>query len=101
MAVVDTAVRRVLSVKKTLGLFDNPYRSLDPAREARDVRRPDAIALAREAGRKSVVLLKNEGNLLPLAKTGRIALIGPAVSQKGDLSGSLGEFPGHRELRNG
>jgi len=93
MAVVDTAVRRVLSVKQALGLFDNPYRSLDPAREARDVRRPDAIALAREAGRKSVVLLKNEGGLLPLARTGKIALIGPAVSQKGDYPGPWASFP--------
>ncbi|MDB5679268.1 beta-glucosidase BglX [Sphingomonas bacterium] len=93
MAVVDTAVRRVLSVKKALGLFDNPYRSLDPAREQRDVRRPDAIALAREAGRKSVVLLKNDGDLLPLAKRGKIALIGPAVSQKGDYPGPWASFP--------
>ena len=93
MAVVDTAVRRVLTVKQALGLFDNPYRSLDPAREVRDVRRPDAIALAREAGRKSVVLLKNEDGLLPLAKKGRIALIGPAVSQKGDYPGPWASFP--------
>ncbi|MES2095981.1 MAG: glycoside hydrolase family 3 N-terminal domain-containing protein [Pseudomonadota bacterium] len=93
LSVVDTAVRRVLSVKKAIGLFDNPYRSLDPVREARDVRRPDAIALARECGRKSVVLLRNEGNLLPLAKTGKIALIGPAVSQKGDYPGPWASFP--------
>lgn len=80
-SVVDEAVRRVLQVKKALGLFDNPYRSLDPARAGRDVRRPQAVALAREAGRKSIVLLKNEGGLLPLPKTGKaIALIGPFVS---------------------
>jgi beta-glucosidase len=93
MSVVDTAVRRVLYVKKAIGLFDNPYRSLDPAREARDVRRPDAIALAREAGRKSMVLLKNDGGLLPLAKKGKIALIGPAVSQKGDYPGPWASYP--------
>ena len=93
MAVVDTAVRRVLSVKKALGLFDNPYRSLDPVREQRDVRLPSAIALAREAGRKSCVLLKNEGGLLPLAKKGKIALIGPAVNQKGDYPGPWASFP--------
>lgn len=93
MSVVDTALRRVLYVKQAIGLFDNPYRSLDPAREARDVRRPDAIALAREAGRKSMVLLKNDGGLLPLAKKGRIALIGPAVSQKGDYPGPWASFP--------
>ncbi|HEX4695621.1 glycoside hydrolase family 3 N-terminal domain-containing protein [Sphingomonas sp.] len=93
IAVVDTAVRRVLRVKQALGLFDNPYRSLDPTREARDMRRPEAIALAREAGRKSMVLLKNDGGLLPLAKKGRIALIGPAVSQKSDYPGPWASFP--------
>lgn len=80
-SVVDEAVRRVLRVKKALGLFENPYRSLDPARAARDVRRPEAVALSREAGRKAIVLLKNEGGLLPLPKRGKaIALIGPFVS---------------------
>jgi len=93
MAVVDKAVRRVLHVKKAIGLFDNPYRSLDPARERRDVRTPAAIALCREAGRKSVVLLRNEGDLLPLRKQGTIALIGPAVSQKGDYPGPWASFP--------
>lgn len=93
MSVVDTAVRRVLYVKKAMGLFANPYRSLDPVREARDIRLPSAIALAREAGRKSMVLLKNEGNLLPLKKEGKIALIGPAVSQKGDYPGPWANFP--------
>jgi len=93
ISVVDTAVRRVLYVKKAIGLFDNPYRSLDPARETRDIRLPSAIALAREAGRKSMVLLKNEGNLLPLKKQGKIALLGPAVSQKGDYPGPWANFP--------
>lgn len=94
MAVVDTAVRRVLGVKKALGLFDNPYRSLDPAREKSDIRLPEAIALAREAGRKSMVLLKNEGDLLPLPKTGKaIALIGPAVADRNDLPGPWASFP--------
>lgn len=93
MAVVDESVRRVLYVKKALGLFDNPYRSLDPAREARDVRLPSAITLARESARKSVVLLKNEGNLLPLDKRARIALIGPSVSDKGDQPGPWASFP--------
>ncbi len=94
MEVVDTAVRRVLHVKKALGLFDNPYRSMDATREKADIRRADAIALAREAGRKSVVLLKNEGGLLPLPKTGKsIALIGPCISDKGDYPGPWASFP--------
>ncbi len=90
---VDTAVRRVLRVKQALGLFDNPYRSLDPAREARDVRLPAAIALAREAAVKSVVLLKNDGELLPLASSAKIALIGPCVSDQGDMPGPWASFP--------
>jgi beta-glucosidase len=82
-ATVDDAVRRVLRIKKALGLFENPYRSLDPARHAKNIRRPDMLALAREAARKSLVLLKNEDVLLPLPKTGKsIAFIGPYVSNK-------------------
>ncbi|CAN7248119.1 beta-glucosidase BglX [Phenylobacterium sp. LjRoot219] len=86
--VVDEAVRRVFRVKKALGLFDNPYRSLDPARAATDVRRPEFVALAREAGRKSLVLLKNDADLLPLPKAGKaIALIGPFVADRLDALG--------------
>lgn len=92
-ATVDTAVRRVLRVKQALGLFDNPYRSLDLAREQRDVRLPQAVALAREAAGRSIVLLKNEGDLLPLAKSARIALIGPCVSDKQDMPGPWASFP--------
>ena len=82
-ATVDESVRRVLRVKKALGLFENPYRSLDPERQAKAVRHPDMLALAREAARKSIVLLKNEDNLLPLPKSGKsIAFVGPYVSDK-------------------
>jgi beta-glucosidase len=78
LATLDEAVRRVLRVKARLGLFDNPYRSLNPGRERRVVALRSTHALAREAARRSVVLLKNEGEILPLAKSGqRIALIGP------------------------
>ena len=93
MAVIDESVRRVLFVKKALGLFDNPYRSMSLQREKDDVRKPETIALARESARKSVVLLKNEGNLLPLAKSQSIALIGPSVSDRGDLPGPWAVFP--------
>jgi beta-glucosidase len=78
MAVVDRAVRRVLGVKAALGLFDDPWKGCDPVVEAREVNAPEHHALAREAARKSMVLLKNDGSLLPLPKTGqRIAVIGP------------------------
>ena len=94
MAVLDEAVRRTLRVKKALGLFDNPYRSMDARREKADVRSKDIVALAREAGRRSIVLLKNEGNLLPLPKSGRkIALIGPLGADRHNLPGPWSVFP--------
>ena len=93
MAVVDEAVRRVLRVKQALGLLDDPYRSLDPAREASAIGRPETVALAREAARRSCVLLKNDGALLPLSRGKAIALIGPSVSDRADLPGPWAVFP--------
>ncbi|MBF7015685.1 glycoside hydrolase family 3 N-terminal domain-containing protein [Novosphingobium sp. HR1a] len=84
---LDEAVRRVLTVKEQLGLLDDPYRSLDPRREARDVRTPAALALAREAATRSVVLLKNEGNVLPLAAGRKVALIGPLADDEANMDG--------------
>ncbi|WP_428151490.1 glycoside hydrolase family 3 N-terminal domain-containing protein [Brevundimonas sp.] len=78
LARVDQAVRRVLMTKAALGLFDDPYRGCDPVRERQVVGSREHRDLAREAGVKSIVLLKNEGGLLPLKPTGqKIALIGP------------------------
>lgn len=93
MAVVDEAVRRVLRVKKLLGLFDNPYRSLDPIAEQRDTHTPAARSLARESARASIVLLKNEGSVLPLRKSGqKIALIGPFGADADNLAGPWSPF---------
>ncbi len=75
---VDEAVRRVLLTKAALGLFDDPYRGTDPRRERAVIGARAHYDLAREAGRKSIVLLKNDGGLLPLKASGqKIALIGP------------------------
>ncbi|GAA0738771.1 glycoside hydrolase family 3 N-terminal domain-containing protein [Sphingomonas japonica] len=85
---LDEAVRRVLKAKAVAGLFDDPFRRIDPAREKARSRTPQALKLAREAGAKSIVLLKNEGDVLPLRKSGqRIALIGPFAQGKHDLIG--------------
>lgn len=84
---LDEAVRRILTVKEKLGLFDDPYRSLDPKREKSDIRKPTALALARESAAKSVVLLKNEGGLLPLADNIRVALIGPLGDDAAHMDG--------------
>lgn len=85
---VDQGVRRVLWVKEQLGLFDNPYRSLDPVREADTSQRAAHEALARDAARRSMVLLRNEGAVLPLHKQGQsIALIGPMAEDRDNLEG--------------
>lgn len=76
LAVIDEAVRRILTVKFAKGLFDRPY--TDESRYQTAYLLPDAVDLAREAAVKSCVLLKNDNNLLPLSKqTQTIALIGP------------------------
>src|SRR5262249_50384646 len=73
----DDAVRRVLRAKQQLGLFADPYRYSDAERERTYTLTPESRALAREAGRKAIVLLKNEGALLPLRKDlGRLLVVG-------------------------
>jgi beta-glucosidase len=86
---VDDAVRRVLRVKHRLGLFDDPYRYCDPEREKTALLSPEHLAAARDVARKSIVLLKNEGDLLPVAKAiGSIAVIGPLAADKDAPLGS-------------
>jgi beta-glucosidase len=87
-AKLDQSVRRVLALKAMLGLFDDPFRRIDEKREAARSMLPATRALAREAGRRSIVMLKNDGNLLPLPRSGkRIALIGPFAAGQHDLVG--------------
>jgi beta-glucosidase len=89
MARLDQAVLRVLLVKERLGLFDDPYRRMKGKPPAAGTTGPAAhVALAREAAQRSIVLLKNEGEVLPLAPAGkRIALIGPFGEGQRDLVG--------------
>ena len=87
-AQLNQSVRRVLAVKAMLGLFEDPFHRIDEKRENARSMLPKTRALAREAGRKSIVLLKNDGDLLPLPKSGkRIALIGPFGGGQHDLIG--------------
>ncbi|MEQ8474696.1 beta-glucosidase BglX [Fulvivirga sp.] len=80
-SLIDDAVRRVLKLKEDLGLLDDPYKYFDEDREKEVLLNPTHLALSREAGRKSIVLLKNEGDLLPL-KAKNIAVIGPLAKDK-------------------
>jgi len=80
---IDDAVRRVLRVKYLLGLFDDPYKYCDENREKTLILNKENLAASREAAKRSIVLLKNEGQLLPLKKDGqKIALIGELAADK-------------------
>ncbi len=86
---IDDAVRRILRVKFELGLFDNPYKYCDEKREKATIGSKANIAGVLDMAKKSIVLLKNEGNLLPLKKSGqKIALIGALANDKNSPLGS-------------
>ncbi|GIL13387.1 MAG: beta-glucosidase [Chloroflexota bacterium] len=92
-SLVDQAVRRVLEQKFALGLFENPY--VDAGSVAFDT--PPQRQLAREIAQKSIVLLKNDGGLLPLKKDiGSLAVIGPNADQVRHLFGDY-SYPAHIE----
>ncbi len=85
---LDQSVRRVLAAKAMLGLFDDPFRRIDVKREKARSRTPASLKLAREAAVKAIVMLRNEGELLPLPRAGKkLALIGPFASGPHDLNG--------------
>lgn len=88
MTDVDRAVRRILEAKWKLGLFQDPYKYLDLSREKTDIYTPEHRAEARRAATKSFVLLKNEGNILPLEKKGKIALVGPLANTAANMPGT-------------
>jgi beta-glucosidase len=85
---IDEAVRRVLRLKFELGLFDDPYKFCNAEREKATLLSPANRAAARDVARKSIVLLKNEGAVLPLKKSPKIALIGPLADNKTELVGN-------------
>jgi beta-glucosidase len=80
VSMIDEAVKRILVKKFELGLFDDPFKNCDPQREQMAIYNPYHTEVARDVARKSIVLLKNENNLLPLSKDIKtIAFIGPLV----------------------
>jgi len=87
--VIDDAVRRILRVKFELGLFDDPYRYCSPEREKELIYHPSHQQAALDMAKKSIVLLKNEGQLLPLKKDQKkIAVIGALAEDKNSPLGS-------------
>lgn len=85
---IDRAVRRVLEAKYKLGLFDNPYKYNDVSREKKEVYTDANRNAAREIATQSFVLLKNENDLMPLEKKGKIALIGPLANSASNMPGT-------------
>ncbi len=89
MADIDLACRRILEAKYKMGLFDDPYRRIDPSRPAKEILTPENRKAAREIASHSFVLLKNENKALPLPKTGKtIAFIGPMADNQKDMLGT-------------
>jgi beta-glucosidase len=93
MALIDEAVRRVLAKKFEMGLFDDPFRFCNPEREKLVLNNPSNRAAARDIARKSIVLLKNDNQTLPIdlrskdKKIKTIALIGPLAQSENDMLG--------------
>lgn len=88
-SLVDDAARRILTVKYELGLFDDPYRYCNEKREKEELNRKEHHAAALEMAKKSIVLLKNEGHLLPIKKDQpKIAVIGELANDNNSPLGS-------------
>jgi len=87
MSRLNDAVRRILRVKYRAGLFDHPYAEYQPNEAEAQMLKPDAVAAARVAAEKSMVLLKNKGGVLPFNDSKRTAVIGPLGDSQHDLLG--------------
>ena len=88
MAEIDKACRRILEAKYKLGLFDDPYKYCDASRVKKDIFTAKNRAVARKIATETFVLLKNENNLLPLQRKGKIALVGPLANTKANMPGT-------------
>jgi beta-glucosidase len=87
MSRLNDAVRRILRIKFRAGLFENPYAPFTPDQTDAQMLRPDAVAAARNAATRSMVLLQNDGGVLPLDPSKTTAVIGPLAKNQHDMLG--------------
>jgi len=87
-AEIDLACRRVLEAKYKLGLFDDSYRYFDASRPEKDILTDKNRQAAREVAARSFVLLKNDNQILPLEKSGKVALVGPLADSQNNMLGT-------------
>ena len=85
---IDQACLRILEAKFKLGLFDDPYRYIDETRPAKDILSAENRTAARTMAAHSMVLLKNDKEVLPLKKSGTIALVGPLADNRRNMLGT-------------
>lgn len=88
MEKIDASVRRILEAKYELGLFEDPYRYCDESRANSEIFTPENRAFARKVAAQSMVLLKNDNNLLPIKKSATIAVIGPLANTNENMAGT-------------
>ncbi|WP_339895037.1 beta-glucosidase BglX [uncultured Algibacter sp.] len=85
---LDKAVKRILTAKYQLGLFDDPFKYCDDNRAKTEIFTKENRAFARKVSAESMVLLKNDNHILPLKKSGTIALVGPLANTKENMPGT-------------
>ncbi|MBL3657695.1 beta-glucosidase BglX [Fulvivirga sp. 2943] len=103
-AMIDEACRRILEAKYKLGLFDDPYKYCNEERAKTEIFTADHRKKARELAAETFVLLKNEGDILPLKKNAKIALVGPMADNRENMAGTwsvAGDFEKSVSLRDG
>jgi beta-glucosidase len=88
LAQIDNSVRRILTIKKQLGLFDNPYKFSNKSRESTEIMSQGNLEASRDVARKSVVLLKNDGVLPLKGKNLKVLVAGPLATDKENLTGA-------------
>jgi beta-glucosidase len=85
---IDAACRRILEAKQKLGLFDDPFRYFDEKRAKEDIFTKEHREFARKVGPETFVLLKNKNNILPISKSGKIAVVGPLADSRRNMLGT-------------